>query len=340
MTRVGGGYEKMLNPDINLIYLSKMRKSYSLSLIASLFTLIRFFRKNNLSMIISVQDGPILICLIAKLLLRKKIKIIGWVQNNPTALAKNLKQLPFLLAIKWLYRYLDQLISLSKGVQGAYHKMVPEPRFKSLVIPNIGLLPNDPEHIAQAPDPYQNGSIKILACGRLEPQKNYSLMLRAFALALKENQNLELYILGDGKEKIRIKKTIILLGLSKSVHLLGFQEETLPYFKHADLFLLTSKWEGFGNVIVEAMSMRLPVIATDCPYGPAEIITHGHNGILIEKEDPRLIADWIVKIITDSNLKQKLILNGLQRAKDFTPDVIVNKFKEEVLDEINHFSGT
>jgi len=90
----------------------------------------------------------------------------------------------------------------------------------------------------------------------------------------------------------------------------------------ADLFVLSSLWEGFGNVIVEAMACGLPIIATDCPYGPSEIIEDGVSGLLVPPANSEVLAKAICQVLTNPSLRKKLTENGLRRAKDFDASTI------------------
>jgi glycosyltransferase involved in cell wall biosynthesis len=99
----------------------------------------------------------------------------------------------------------------------------------------------------------------------------------------------------------------------------------------ARVFVLASLWEGFGNVIVEAMACGVPVISADCPWGPGEIITHGTDGLLVRPGDGGALADALARVLDDPALARKLAGGGLLRAEAFSADVVVPRY-ERVLD--------
>ncbi len=112
------------------------------------------------------------------------------------------------------------------------------------------------------------------------------------------------------------------------MNFLGFVPEPQVYYSQADIFALTSIHEGFGNVIVEAMSMGIPVIATDCPHGPREILQNGTSGILVPINDDNHFAREIIELIENPEKREHLSKSGLIRANDFSIQIIVPKYEE------------
>jgi glycosyltransferase involved in cell wall biosynthesis len=112
------------------------------------------------------------------------------------------------------------------------------------------------------------------------------------------------------------------MKLEKNIELLGYKEETEKWYSTADIFILTSDWEGFGNVIVEAMAYGLPIISTNCLYGPAEILENGDYGDLVECND----ADGIVLAVLRNANRNKPITKNLNRAQDFSADKIAEEY--------------
>jgi len=97
---------------------------------------------------------------------------------------------------------------------------------------------------------------------------------------------------------------------------------------HCDLFVLSSLWEGFANVVVEAMACGIPVVATNCPYGPGEIIDNGLNGILVPAKDPKALAQAIILILKNPELANSLGRCGFRRALDFDVKKIIKEYEE------------
>jgi glycosyltransferase involved in cell wall biosynthesis len=168
-----------------------------------------------------------------------------------------------------------------------------------------------------------NAKIRILSIGRLTEQKDHATLIRAFA-NLPESFSASLVILGEGSLREELKKLIISLGLQKRVHMPGFIIDPKPWFLSANLFALSSKWEGFGNVIVEALEYGLPIVSTDCPSGPAEILEDGKFGILVPVGDSIYFSKAIVQSL---NLTHNTLLLK-ERALDFS----ISKKSVEYLD--------
>jgi glycosyltransferase involved in cell wall biosynthesis len=123
------------------------------------------------------------------------------------------------------------------------------------------------------------------------------------------------------------------------VRLLGFQQNPFKYMAAADLFVLSSRFEGFGNVIVEAMACGVPVVATDCPFGPGEIIKDGRNGMLVAPDSTSALAEGILRVLMDKELKKRLAISGATRALDFDAKVIARAYEELFL-HVAGVSGT
>jgi glycosyltransferase involved in cell wall biosynthesis len=161
----------------------------------------------------------------------------------------------------------------------------------------------------------------ILSVGTFKQQKDHATLIRAFAL-LPESLNAKLTILGEGSLRAELESLVQLLGLQGRVVLPGFVVDTYPWYRTADLFVLSSRWEGFGNVIVEALECGVPVVSTDCQSGPAEILEHGRFGKLVPIQDPLAMAASMAKALTEPVDRELL----MQRAKDFSVSVIADQY--------------
>ncbi|MCC6274950.1 MAG: glycosyltransferase [Leptospiraceae bacterium] len=164
---------------------------------------------------------------------------------------------------------------------------------------------------------------KILTVGNLKIEKNHELLIRAFA-KVKKTINAVLVILGEGELRKKMEDLIHELNLSDSVKLPGYVPNPYPWYKNADLFVLSSNHEGFGNVIVEALSCGIPVVSTNCPSGPGEILESGKYGILVPVNDSNAMAAAIIKSLNMEHDKVKLE----NRANDFSTENIGEKYLE------------
>ncbi|MBN2492305.1 MAG: glycosyltransferase [Planctomycetes bacterium] len=132
----------------------------------------------------------------------------------------------------------------------------------------------------------------VLGVGRLARQKNFALLIRAFA-AVRRTVAARLLLLGEGPERARLEGLVQELGLEDEVSLAGYVANPYAYMARAGVFVLSSSWEGFGNVVAEALAMGAPVVATDCPSGPAEVLDGGRYGFLVPMDDEEAMADAI-----------------------------------------------
>lgn len=175
------------------------------------------------------------------------------------------------------------------------------------------------------------GSIKlrdyILAVGRLTKEKGYPFLIKAYHL-ISEKVKHDLVILGIGEEEDDIRKMAQDFGLQKRVHLLGFQDNPYKFMKNTSLFVLSSLHEGFAIVIIEAMACGGPVISTDCPSGPGEIITHGKNGILVPPANEKALAEATLKLLKDERLREQFSKEGMKRAEDFRIENILPQYEK------------
>jgi glycosyltransferase involved in cell wall biosynthesis len=128
-------------------------------------------------------------------------------------------------------------------------------------------------------------------------------------------------ILGEGPERRNLQALAKVLGIEKDFALPGFIENPYNYMKRAAVFVLSSRWEGFSNVLVEAMACGTAVVAADCPYGPREILEDGRHGALIAAGDPALLARTI-----ETEMDSPVRTTAMQRAKTFSADTALEKY--------------
>jgi glycosyltransferase involved in cell wall biosynthesis len=223
------------------------------------------------------------------------------------------RKLPRLLRL-W-YAQADAVVAVSAGVADEIAALAQIPRAQIHVIHN----PIDADRIARQaetiPDHpwFQPGQPPVLlAAGRLHPQKDYPTLLRAFA-SLRKERELRLAILGEGHERPRLEQLIGGLGLGADVRLLGFQKNPFAFMARAAVFVLSSAWEGLGNVLIEALACGCPVVSTDCPHGPSEVLEKGRYGALVPVGDPEKLARAIGAALEGPGDAQA----GFQRARAF-----------------------
>ena len=163
---------------------------------------------------------------------------------------------------------------------------------------------------------------RIVTVGSMKAVKNHPLLLRAFAEL--DFPNARLMFVGGGTGREAILSLEEELGIADRVILAGFQPDPTPFYKTADLFVLSSDYEGFGNVIVEALACGTPVVSTDCPSGPGEILDHGRFGRLVPVGDANALANAIREAL-DAPVDRDALKN---RAAEFSPEIAARKYLE------------
>ena len=237
-----------------------------------------------------------------------------------------------LFLVKRLYNTADLVVTISKGIALSLESLGVK---NCLPIHNPIRLPvkNDLAPYREAPSPFT-----FVAMGRLEPQKNYPFLLRS--LAAMKTTNSHLIILGKGVLEAELKALAADLGVAERVTWAGFQKDIAPWLHKADASVLASDYEGFGNVIPEALARGLPMVVTDCPHGPREIIApdtevafkikehyeEAAYGLLAPVGNIAGLSAAMDRIATDTELRQRYAALGPKRAADFALPAVAEKY--------------
>lgn len=183
------------------------------------------------------------------------------------------------------------------------------------------------EDIRRDDEAYFSKDYKIvMAVGRLEPQKNFDLLIRAFTYI--RYSKTRLIIIGEGSSRTKLENLIGKLKLKNKVTLIGWRNNVFPYLKKADIFVLPSRYEGFGQVLLEAMALGIPTVSTDAPFGPGEILKFGKYGLVLSKNKSNVMGKTIDLILSSKKEWKRLSLAGSSRVKDFSPTNILPRYKE------------
>lgn len=173
-----------------------------------------------------------------------------------------------------------------------------------------------------------------IAISRLDTvQKDYKTLLKAFKILKSKGINKKLYIVGDGPSKEEIENMIKEYDLIEEVKLLGRFKNPYVWLNNADFFIHSSKYEGFGLVLIEAAILDKLIISSNCPVGPTEILENGKSGILFNVGDSQKLAEKIEKVLNDKNLRSRYILSMKERREDFKKENVLKEY-EKLIDEI------
>ncbi|MFE1950702.1 glycosyltransferase family 4 protein [Streptomyces sp. NPDC059524] len=216
------------------------------------------------------------------------------------------------------YRFLDAVVTTTEADAAVYRARMPLPGVRILAVPNI---------VPPADVPPSDGSSRIIAAaGRLAPGKRYDLLLEAFAAVAAKEPDWELRIYGGGPQEARLRDLVGGLGLTGRARLMGAVSPIEPEFARASIVVSASDAESFGMTLVEAMRCGVPVVSTDAPLGPAEIITDGVDGRLVPLGDTRALAEAIVALIEDAPARRAMGTAALASAHRFDPAPIVSRY--------------
>lgn len=292
-----GEFTRQIPHKARMVPLRENQRS-SLRTITALPALVRYLKREKPDVLLSALHGN-LIAVWANLLARTNTKVVLTEHNTYSLENKAMyprMQLLNTLLVRWFYPLSSEIIAVSKGVADDLSSSVGIDRNRIKVIYNPII--NDTLFVKanKVPDHpwYQNSQIPIvISIGRLTEQKDYPTLLDAFRIAAKQT-DARLVILGEGEDRQNLERKIEALGLQDIVLLPGFVDNPYAYLAHSSVFVLSSKWEGLPTVLVEAMACGLPVISTDCPSGPREILQDGKYGRLIPVGDTVSLSSAIL----------------------------------------------
>ena len=212
---------------------------------------------------------------------------------------RKIKTKLYMKMAKKTYRFADEIVAVSEGVA----KSITE--YTSIPLEDISVIYNpiiDGSFYLKANDDIEGdvtlGDNAVVAAGRLTEQKNFNLLIKAFSLVLSKVPDAKLFIFGDGEERQSLMNLIDNLKLTHCVFIHKYVDNVLKYMKRAKVFVLSSRWEGFGNVLAEAMACGTHLVSTDCESGPSEILENGKYGILTPNDSVEGLAEGIIKQLT------------------------------------------
>ena len=273
--------------------------------------------------LLTAKDHAAKVALVGRSLCRVRVPIFIKVTNT---LSQTLRRPAKRWSARWLYRYADRIICVSNGVATDLVENFNLPQELLRVIYNPSVTPDIVER-RQLPVEHPwlqgGGPPVIMGVGRLTKQKDFYTLIDAFA-QVRAQRAARLIILGEGILHESLEGHARCLGVGDHVDLPGYVWDPIPWLARADLFVLSSRYEGLANVIIEALAAGTPVVATDCPNGPKEILDGGRIGPIVPMGDADAMAAAMLDVL-DNPPPQSLLSEGLDR---FRSEQVARRYLE------------
>jgi len=315
---------RIIKKNFSLIMPDRISKAFTAS--NTLFKELK--RSNNKNTIVFSLQGSSLAILVSKFLGFKIIVRNAEDAVASTIFAENKFQSLIILFLKiFLYNFSDKIISNSKGSGNS---------LKKIFIKKKKIFPIYNPYLKKV---NKNINIKryeyLLSVGRLTKQKDFNNLIISFSLIKDKIPNYKLIIIGDGHLKNELQNLIEILHLKKRVLLKGWKNNLKKYYLNSKLFILNSLYEGFGNVLIDAINFDLPIITTNCKSGPNEIIEYGKGGFLVPISNPKLLSKKILFCIKNYKLALKKSLYAKKNIKRFDCETNCEKYFKLMSKTIN-----
>ncbi len=288
-------FSNKYNEEIKKMGIKKIKLSANRT-ITSFFEISKIIKKINPDIIFSVQmHANILMLLINLFLFKNNLKIICCERLSPKSYYGNLKGKIILILAYLLYKNAKKIICNSKGLANEIKKLTNSKNITFIYNPTLKQkLKRLADKFKVNEYPFKNKKNRkiIISIGRLDKTKNQMMLLKAVNY-LRSKENLSVVFIGEGNKKKDLIKYSEEINFNKNLYFLGFKKNPFPYLVKSDLFILTSNYEGLPNVLIESMSLNVPIISTNCPSGPKEILLNGKAGFLVNTNDYKTLSNRI-----------------------------------------------
>ncbi|NQS72520.1 MAG: glycosyltransferase [Desulfobulbaceae bacterium] len=320
LAKAEGPYLKDVIPTVRVIDLGASRVLFSL------LPLVRYLRKARPNALLSALNHANVVAISAVKIANIDTRIVVSERNTLSHAQRGVvsgrgKYVPWFM--RWLYPAANGVVAVSSGVADDLALSIGLPRERIDVVYNPVATDDVYKRSRQ---PVDMSCLKnqeqpiVLAVGRLTKQKNFQTLIQAFANVRKQRRA-SLVILGEGELRSQLEELVRQLDLADHVALPGFVENPFAWMRASSLFVLSSAWEGFGNVLVEAMACGTPVVSTDCPSGSAEILENGKWGRLVPVGDAEALTQAILATLDETTHP-----DVMARAADFGVDRAVTGY--------------
>lgn len=290
--------------------------------------------KDNSIIIVLDLYTYILVCL-SCFLAGKNAKIVYLVENNVQEVLKDNRSRLYQVILNLLYGlfipHISEFVFTCKSLSFDFVKKFKVEKRKINIIPlgaNTKKTISANEKIPQYESDLFNGITGIITVMNYTPQKDIETVIKAFTEISGKYPKLRLFIIGSGYEKEHFEKKLANLNLVKKVHFLGWKSNVLPYLKRSKIFVFSSKYEGFGVAIIEAMSIGLPVISSDTKYGPSDILGNQKYGLLYPVGNVKQLQRKIELLLEKSKIRRKYEALSRKRSLDYDTSMIAGHYRQ------------
>jgi glycosyltransferase involved in cell wall biosynthesis len=324
-----GDYGELVHEDVRVVDLDASR------IFASVPALVRYLREHRPDAMLSTLSFTNVVSTWAcrwvesppRLVLREANTISA---KSAHAADRKFRLMPYLA--RWFYPWADRVVTVSKAAGDDLTEVTGLAEEKVRTIYNPVVTENLKE---QAREPVDHPWFQteappvVLGAGRLEKQKDFGTLIRAFS-RVRKDVAARLVVLGRGSRKERLRTLAEELGVGDDVLLPGFVDNPFKYMAKASVFVLSSRFEGLPGVLIQAMATGCPVVSTDCPSGPREILKNGQYGPLVPVGKPKALAEGIQTVFADPPSTSTI----KKRANRFTEESSVERYERELLQKI------
>lgn len=279
----------------------------------------KFLREYSIGLVIALGYPVAIKLAFVKTFFYRGFRLISSERNDPS---RNIKSIFKKGLRKWAYNKSYRIVFQTEEARDFFSRKI---RKKGVVIPNPFL--NNAGRFNNS----GLGKNKIIAVGRINPQKNFSMLVTAFSFFYKKHPDYSLDIFGDGsiEEKIKINNLISSFGLDNVIHLKGFSNNIFQEYSNYSIYVSSSDYEGISNSIIEAMANGLACVCTDCPCGGTRtLIENGTNGLLVPVNDSVSMFEALEKLASDNDLRIKLSENAKRIVTKLNPLNIARQWME------------
>lgn len=299
LVKAEGSYLEDVSENVRIVDLRSSR------VLTSVPGLVRYLRRERPEALLSAPSHANISAIVARCLSRVRMRLVVSEHSHLSssrANATTMRERAKVHFMRWLYPKADGIVAVSNGVALDLAKSMRLPLKRIQAIHNPVVSSTMLERSRQPVSHPWFGAGEppvVLGVGRLTAPKDFPLLIRAFA-ELRAQRAVRLMILGEGELRPELEALVCKLGLEEDVALPGFVSNPYAYMRRTALYVLSSRWEGFGNVLAEAMACGAPVVATDCPSGPAEILENGRWGRLVPVGDVEALASAMAVTLDES----------------------------------------